>query len=561
MLPALVVSLCIGAQGMARPLELGVDRFLRLYADSLAGKRIAVLTHAAARTSSGELSAQALRSRFHVVAFWAPEHGFRGAAPAGAPVPDTTFEGVPVYSLYGPRRRPPEQWFDSIDAVVVDLQDAGFRAYTYISTLYWVLDACAAAGKPVYVLDRPNPLGGVMVEGAVLDTALRSFVGIAPIPYVHGCTIGELAQLFVAEGWLPRAPEWSPAPSPADRCPNAGLASQHALGGYRAALDPTFRQTSPHRWLPAQRSSPASWGSWDSTASASVPTLHSNTSGHRSFRQNRSLRHSNALQPWGSRSALRSSSPQEGDSPGSAAGGYSSSPPPRGLGCSLHFWSWRNSSIACAPIGAAASPLRLARCCPKCWGSGSSSRTSATALRWNAGTCTAWRSFSPSGSVSCSIRRNRGKRANFVPIGCTSTHILYNARDTTMPSPKLALVEELLAAEAEALRKEKSGSDAVIEDFGPGDLVDVGIRVIEGDKERIQHFQGIVLYKRGQGPSTTFCVRKISHGVGVERIFPLYSPMIESVRVLRRGRVRRARIYFIRQMSEKRIRQKLRYSS
>lgn len=210
MLPALVVSLCIGAQGMARPLELGVDRFLRLYADSLAGKRIAVLTHAAARTSSGELSAQALRSRFHVVAFWAPEHGFRGAAPAGAPVPDTTFEGVPVYSLYGPRRRPPEQWFDSIDAVVVDLQDAGFRAYTYISTLYWVLDACAAAGKPVYVLDRPNPLGGVMVEGAVLDTALRSFVGIAPIPYVHGCTIGELAQLFVAGGWLPRAPDGRP---------------------------------------------------------------------------------------------------------------------------------------------------------------------------------------------------------------------------------------------------------------------------------------------------------------------------------------------------------------
>jgi len=210
MLPTLAVSLYIGTQMMAPPIELGVDRFLRLYADSLAGKRIAVLTHAAARTSSGELSAQALRTRFRVVALWAPEHGFWGTAPAGVPVPDTTFEGVPVYSLYGPRRRPPEQWFDSIDAVVVDLQDAGFRAYTYISTLYWVLDACAATGKPVYVLDRPNPLGGVVVEGAVLDTALRSFVGIAPIPYVHGCTIGELAQLFVAEGWLPRAPDGRP---------------------------------------------------------------------------------------------------------------------------------------------------------------------------------------------------------------------------------------------------------------------------------------------------------------------------------------------------------------
>jgi len=130
-----------------------------------------------------------------------------------------------------------------------------------------------------------------------------------------------------------------------------------------------------------------------------------------------------------------------------------------------------------------------------------------------------------------------------------------------MSSPKLALVEEMLKAEGEQLRSAAAEEQVQIDDFGPGDYVDVAVRVVEGDKERIQHFQGIVMYKRGQGPSTTFCVRKISHGVGVERIFPLYSPVVVSVKVLRRGRVRRARIYFIRQMSEKRIRQKLRYSS
>jgi large subunit ribosomal protein L19 len=130
-----------------------------------------------------------------------------------------------------------------------------------------------------------------------------------------------------------------------------------------------------------------------------------------------------------------------------------------------------------------------------------------------------------------------------------------------MSSPKLALVEEMLKAKGEQLRSAAAEEQVQIDDFGPGDYVDVAVRVVEGDKERIQHFQGIVMYKRGQGPSTTFCVRKISHGVGVERIFPLYSPVVVSVKVLRRGRVRRARIYFIRQMSEKRIRQKLRYSS
>jgi len=115
--------------------------------------------------------------------------------------------GLPVYSLYGPRRRPSEELFRGIDAVVVDLQDVGIRPYTYVSTLALVMDACAQRGVPVYVLDRPNPLGGTVVEGAVLDTVLRSFVGMLPIPYRHGCTLGELAAMLNGEGWLSRSGE------------------------------------------------------------------------------------------------------------------------------------------------------------------------------------------------------------------------------------------------------------------------------------------------------------------------------------------------------------------
>ncbi|MCS7169574.1 MAG: DUF1343 domain-containing protein [Candidatus Kapabacteria bacterium] len=187
-------------------LRLGVERFVETYQDSLRGRRVAVLTHAAARLPDGRLSLELLIASFRVVAIWTPEHGFWGVTPAGLPVPDDTVWGIPSYSLYGARRRPSMQLLQGVEAVVVDVQDVGFRPYTYLSTLYAVMDACADQGIPVYVLDRPNPLGGTVVEGAVLDTALRSFVGVLPIPYRHGCTIGELARMLNEAGWLPRSP-------------------------------------------------------------------------------------------------------------------------------------------------------------------------------------------------------------------------------------------------------------------------------------------------------------------------------------------------------------------
>jgi large subunit ribosomal protein L19 len=124
---------------------------------------------------------------------------------------------------------------------------------------------------------------------------------------------------------------------------------------------------------------------------------------------------------------------------------------------------------------------------------------------------------------------------------------------------KLDLVKNLIRERADQIRK-ASGAEELsnIPNFKAGDIVNVAVRVVEGDKERIQNYKGIVLYRRGEGPNETFCVRKVSNGVGVERIFPLYSPMIQSITVLQSSKVRRARLYYLRGMSERKIRQKLR---
>jgi len=163
----------------------------------LQGRRLGLLTHAAAVTSGGETTwAVLLRDpRFTVTALFAPEHGLAGTIPAGQAVPNANGR-VPIYSLYGSTNRPTPAMMAAVDALVVDLQDVGARAYTYVSTMALVMQAARDAGTPVVVLDRPNPRGGVQVDGPVLDPAFRSFIGMFPIPMVHGMTIGELAWLF-----------------------------------------------------------------------------------------------------------------------------------------------------------------------------------------------------------------------------------------------------------------------------------------------------------------------------------------------------------------------------
>lgn len=165
----------------------------------LAGRRIGLVANATSVSASFAHAADLFADHpFGLHAIFAPEHGFRGAKQAGEGVADTYYSrtGVPIYSLYGATRRPTAAMLAGIDVLVVDLQEIGTRFYTFISTLLEVLYAAAQHSKPVVVLDRPNPLGGLAVEGPVLEAAFTSFVGSYPIPIRHGLTIGEMARLM-----------------------------------------------------------------------------------------------------------------------------------------------------------------------------------------------------------------------------------------------------------------------------------------------------------------------------------------------------------------------------
>jgi uncharacterized protein YbbC (DUF1343 family) len=134
---------------------------------------------------------------------FAPEHGFRGAAADGEKINDGTDSktGLPIISLYGANRKPTPEQIADLDVLIFDIQDVGTRFYTYISTLHYVMEAGAEHGKKVIVLDRPNP-NGHYVDGPILEPSLKSFVGMHPIPIVHGLTVGELANMINGEGWL-----------------------------------------------------------------------------------------------------------------------------------------------------------------------------------------------------------------------------------------------------------------------------------------------------------------------------------------------------------------------
>ncbi len=138
-----------------------------------------------------------------ITRIFAPEHGFRGQVEAGEIIRDDedARTGIPIVSLYGKKIKPQAADLADVDVVVFDVQDVGARFFTYISTLLQVLEACAEQGKEVIILDRPNP-NGHYVDGPVLDMHWESFVGIAPLPIVHGCTVGELARLFAGEHWF-----------------------------------------------------------------------------------------------------------------------------------------------------------------------------------------------------------------------------------------------------------------------------------------------------------------------------------------------------------------------
>ena len=175
------------------------DRFIPL----LRGKRVAVVTNQTGMIGPVHLVDSLLSIGVDITMVFAPEHGFRGEASAGEHVADERDRrtGLPLVSLYGKNKKPSPAQLADVDILLFDIQDVGVRFYTYISTLHYVMEAAAEQDKPVIVLDRPNP-NGFYMDGPVLDTAFRSFVGMHPVPLVHGMTIGEYARMINGEGWL-----------------------------------------------------------------------------------------------------------------------------------------------------------------------------------------------------------------------------------------------------------------------------------------------------------------------------------------------------------------------
>jgi uncharacterized protein YbbC (DUF1343 family) len=176
----------------------GIDVLERDNFKQLAGMRLGLITNHTGRNREGWQTIDVLNKApgLKLVALFSPEHGIRGVADEKVSDSKDEATGLPIYSLYGETRRPKSEQLKDLDALVFDIQDVGARFYTYISTLGYVLEEAAKAKLPVFVLDRPNPIGGVDVEGPVADSDKLSFISYHTIPTRHGLTIGELAQLF-----------------------------------------------------------------------------------------------------------------------------------------------------------------------------------------------------------------------------------------------------------------------------------------------------------------------------------------------------------------------------
>ncbi len=181
--------------------RVGIDVWRDRGFAPLAGKRIGLISNLTGRDSRGQLTAQVLGAEpaVELVAIFSPEHGFRGVEEGRVDSGSDAVTGLPIHSLYGETRRPTGEMLAGLEGLVFDIQDIGTRFYTYATTLAYAMEEAAAHGLPIVVLDRPNPIAGIHVQGPVLDEGELSFVGYAPIPLRHGMTMGELARYFNEE--------------------------------------------------------------------------------------------------------------------------------------------------------------------------------------------------------------------------------------------------------------------------------------------------------------------------------------------------------------------------
>ena len=184
-------------------IKVGAKVLIQEHLDELAGRNIGLVMNPTARVDGVHMLDTLMALGLPVKALFAAEHGFRGSQGAGEIIQDGLDEatGLPVFSLYGATKKPTAQMLEEIDVLLFDMQDVGARFYTYNSTMKYVIEAAAEQGIEVWILDRPNPLGGDYVAGWVLEPEYNSFVGTYPIPIAHGLTLGELAQMALGEDW------------------------------------------------------------------------------------------------------------------------------------------------------------------------------------------------------------------------------------------------------------------------------------------------------------------------------------------------------------------------
>ncbi len=183
-------------------LKMGTERF-EAYSSLLQNKTVGVIINQTSRVGSESTLDFLLKKDIQVKKIFAPEHGFRGTADRGVVIDDTKDEvtGLPIVSLYGKNKKPSKEALEDLDVVIFDIQDVGARFYTYISTMHYVMEACAENEKQLIVMDRPNP-NGHYVTGPIMKDEHKSFIGMHNVPVVHGMTIGEYALMINGEGWL-----------------------------------------------------------------------------------------------------------------------------------------------------------------------------------------------------------------------------------------------------------------------------------------------------------------------------------------------------------------------
>jgi uncharacterized protein YbbC (DUF1343 family) len=183
-------------------IKMGAERTSE-YLPLLKGKAVAVVANQSSNINKTHLVDSLLSLGVKIKKVFSPEHGFRGLVDAGETVKSEkdSKTGLPIISLYGKNKKPAPEFLKDVDVVIFDIQDVGVRFYTYLSTLHYVMEACAENKKKVIVLDRPNP-NGYYVDGPVMEDNWRSFLGLHPVPIVYGLTIGEYAKMINGEGWL-----------------------------------------------------------------------------------------------------------------------------------------------------------------------------------------------------------------------------------------------------------------------------------------------------------------------------------------------------------------------